>query len=146
MRQTGAVSYDPRSYWVCNVGSRSGRTDHAHQPFAPGARPPQIAGQRRPFMESDDRGVVGMQRRHQAVTAWHVVALPREGSEQAVEHDEDAAVIAVEIFRIGGVVHAMMGGRVEHIFEPTEFRYPFGVQPELVERNKSERPQEMQDR
>ena len=84
-------------------------------------------------MKRDQDRIVRNQRLHQPVAARQVVALGDEGAEQAVEHDQHAAVVAVEILGVDGMVHAMMRRRVEHIFQPAELRDPLGVQPELVE-------------
>jgi hypothetical protein len=56
-----------------------------------------------------------------------------EGSEQAVEHDQHAAKVAVEIGAFAAVVGAMMARGVEHAFERPEADRRLGVQDELVE-------------
>src|SRR5260370_1353104 len=84
-------------------------------------------------MKRDEDGIVGAKRLHQAIAARQIVAFGDEGAEDAVPNDEDAAIIMVEIFGIGRVVHAMMRGRVQHVFEPAELRNPFRVKPELIE-------------
>ena len=84
-------------------------------------------------MEGDDDGIVGAKRLQQTIAARQVVALDDEGAEDAVENDEHPAIVVVEIFGIGRVVHAMMRRRVQDIFEPTKFWNPFRVQPELIE-------------
>jgi hypothetical protein len=55
-------------------------------------------------------------------------------AEQAVPEDEDAAVVLVEVLRVGGVVDAVQGGGVEDALEAAELADELGVQPELVER------------
>ncbi len=84
-------------------------------------------------MKRDEDGIVGAKRLHQAIAARQIVAFGNEGPEDAVPNDEHPTIIVVEVFGIGRVVHAMMRGRVQDIFEPAKLRNPFRVQPELVE-------------
>ena len=84
-------------------------------------------------MKGDDNWIVGEKRLHEAVAARQIVALGNEGAEDAVENDEHPAVIVVDIFGIGRVMHAMMRGRVQYIFEPAKPWNPIRVQPELIE-------------
>ena len=56
-----------------------------------------------------------------------------KGAEHPIEDDQHAAVIAVEVFRVGGVVDAVVRRRVENPFERAELRDPVGMEPELVE-------------
>src|SRR5229473_5188024 len=115
------------------IGSPTGRANEVRPPLPPRARVPQIANERHPFMKRDEDGIVGAKRLHQAIAARQIVAFGDEGAEDAVPNDEDAAIVMVEIFGIGGVVHAMMRGGVEDVYEPAELRNPFRVQPELIE-------------
>ena len=57
-----------------------------------------------------------------------------ERAEEFVPDDERAAVVAVDVFGIGAVLDAMMGGRVEDGFKQTDGADEFGVNPELVKK------------
>jgi hypothetical protein len=54
--------------------------------------------------------MIGEKRLHQVIAAWQIIALSNESAERAVPGDERPAIPVVEIFAIGGVVHAMAGG------------------------------------
>ncbi len=86
-----------------------------------------------PLQQLDPERVVADHRLDQAVAARHVVALAAVGAEQAIEDDQHAAVVGVEVLEVGGVVDAVRRRRVEHVLEPAEARDPGGVDPELVE-------------
>src|ERR1700693_3090398 len=62
-------------------------------------------------------------------------------TEQAVEYDEHATKVRIEIVDIRCVVHAMRRRRIEHIFEPAEFRGPRVMQPKLIKQIKTQRCQ-----
>src|SRR5579864_2326892 len=110
-----------------------GHGDERPQTFAPAPPSPQVSTQRDKFVERDPNRVVRAQRLDKPVAAWDGVILGGEGAEQAVEDDQRAAEILVAIFRVGGMVHAMVRGCVEHPFERPELWYPVGVQDELIE-------------
>ncbi len=59
---------------------------------------------------------------HQPVFQLNPLRLRGKGSEQAIEDDQDAAIIAIEIGFVAGVMHAMSRGRVENIFQRPQFR------------------------
>ena len=69
----------------------------------------------------------------ETVAARHVVALGAVGAEQAIEDDQHAAVVGIEVLEVRGVVHAMGRRRVQQVFEPAELRDPRRVDPELVQ-------------
>jgi hypothetical protein len=57
-----------------------------------------------------------------------------ERSEEPVPDDEDAAEVAVQVAALGGVVDAVVGGRVEGELEPAGHLVDaLGVDPELVD-------------
>ncbi len=57
-----------------------------------------------------------------------------KGPEQTVPDDEGAGIIGVEISRVGGVMDAVVAGRVHDIFKPArQFSNGFGMDPELVD-------------
>src|SRR5258708_6759616 len=110
------------------------RGEQVHPDFARRARRPQVLQKADPGLEVDDQDVVrrlGM--RNQAVVAARVVALGDVVAEQPVEHDQHAAIVGVEIFRIARVMDPVARRRVEHVFEPAEPGDPVGMQPELIE-------------
>jgi hypothetical protein len=78
-------------------------------------------------MESDEDGIVGPQRLHQAIAARQIVTLGDEGAEDAVKDDEHAAVVAVEIFGIGRMVYTVMRRRIQDVFKATKLWDPFRV-------------------
>ncbi|MDT4852964.1 hypothetical protein FQZ97_872180 [compost metagenome] len=92
--------------------------------------------------ELDLEQVVRGDRLHQPVAAGQVGALGDVGAEQAIEHDQHAAVVAVQVLQVRGVVHAVGRGRVEHPFERAELRNPGRVNPELVEQVQREHQQD----
>ncbi|KAI1692846.1 sir2 family domain-containing protein [Ditylenchus destructor] len=96
-------------------------------------RAPEVGAQVRPFVECDAQRVVREQRRGQAIAQPHVASFLCEGAEHPVEHDQHAAVVAVEVFRVRRMVHLVVRWRVQHPFERPQARHPRCVQPELVE-------------
>lgn len=69
-----------------------------------------------------------------AVARAIVVTFGLEGAEQAIPDDEHPGIVAIEVARVGGVVDAVVRGRVHHRLEPA--RHPpdyLGVNPELVD-------------
>ena len=87
----------------------------------------------RPDVEVAPGGVVARERLAHAVDDALVVALLDEGAEQAVPHDQDAAVVAVDAVVVLAVVHAVVGGRDEHPVGPAELADELGVDPVLVQ-------------
>lgn len=90
------------------IGLPTGRAEQARPPIAPRSCVPQITTERDPFVKGDEHGIIGQKRLHQAIAAWQVIALGNESAEDAVPDDEHSAIIMVEIFGIGGVMHAMV--------------------------------------
>ncbi len=56
----------------------------------------------------------------------------REGAEQPVEYDHHAAIVAVEIGLVRGMVEPVVRGCVEHPFERAERADRLGMQEELI--------------
>ena len=100
------------------VRAPPGRADEVADDRAQAARREQVTGERAPLVQLDVQHVVADHRHDQAVAARHVVALGAVGAEQAVEDDQHAAVVGVEVLEVGGVVDAMGRWRVEHVLEP----------------------------
>ena len=70
----------------------------------------------------------------EAVFAGVAMELFLEGAEEAVEDDEGAAVVAVDVQRVGGVVDAVVAGRVEQPLHPSrQLRDGAGVDPKLID-------------
>jgi len=91
-----------------------------------------------PFVERDSNRVERADIRDDAVAGRFCVAFRHERPKQAVPYHEYSGVVAIEVLRIGRVVHPMMRRRIEQIFEPR--RHPphrFGVDPELIEQVES---------
>ncbi|CAL8475911.1 protein of unknown function (plasmid) [Caballeronia sp. S22] len=86
-----------------------------------------------PVLHFDDDRVMRGHRRRQTVDTGLIGALFDVGAEQAIEDDQHAAEVRIEIGRVRCMVHTMRRRRVEHIFEPAELRNPRCVQPELIE-------------
>ena len=61
------------------------------------------------------------------------LVLALERAEEAVPHDEDAAVVAVDVAAVAAVVDPVVRGRVEHLLRPAQLADRLGVDPELVE-------------
>jgi len=113
------------------VGPPGGRAEQVADRLSSCARAQQVLGDLEPLVERDPDRVVRDQRRHQPVAARQVAAFGGKGAEQAVEHDQHAAVVLVDVVGVRGVMDAMVRGRVEDVFQPAQLRHPFGMQPEL---------------
>ena len=83
-------------------------------------------------------------------SGMHIVALGGKGTEEPIEHDRHAAVVAVEIFRVGGMVHPVVrrpvedpltveGGAVEPVRRPADLRHA-GGQRRVARREEIEMP------
>ena len=70
----------------------------------------------------------------QSITERLVRRRVREGAEQAIEHDQYAAVILVEAGLVRCVVHAMVCRRVEYLLERTQPRCKLGMDEEPIGR------------
>src|SRR6185437_2332032 len=92
----------------------------------------EICKQPLPFAERGGKHAWRGQRMRQSVADRHIGFLLAQSSEQSVEYDQHPAVIAVQIFGIAAVVHAMMRGRIEYPFQRTEPADYFGVQKKLI--------------
>lgn len=101
-------------------------------PLAPAVRRPHVPGDRGVLVRRDAQRVVGGDVLGEPVDG--PLRLPGEGAEEPVPQDQDAAEVPVEIAALGGVVHAVVGGRVQYVLErPGQLVDPFGVHPELVD-------------
>ena len=56
-----------------------------------------------------------------------------KGAKQPVPEDEQAAIVAVEVAVVLGVMHPVVGRRNEDPFVPAELWYMLGMHPELVD-------------
>ena len=104
------------------------------------ARMPAVARQRGVDLEVGPQRVPAAQRAARAVDAGLVVVLSLEGAEQAVPDDQDAAVVAVEVAVVDGVVHAVVARRAEPAVEPAELADLLGVDPDTGRAGRSARP------
>ena len=95
-------------------------------------------------MQVGPDGVPAPERRGDAVDGLFL--LGDIGAEQAVPHDQDPAVVAVDVFRVAAVVHAVVRRRVEDPFQRAEPADRARVDPELVERVDGRHGQEHQRR
>ena len=95
---------------------------------------PAVAEECAGLVEGDRDRVMRAERLDDAVARRVGFQFGHEAAEQFVPDDEDASIVGVEIARIGGVMDAVMGGRVHHRLEPA--RHPadgLGMDPELVD-------------
>jgi hypothetical protein len=98
----------------------------------PGAGRPEVAPQLGvgPVLQGDQ--VVGVHRGRQPV--GRAVQLRLERAERAVPHDQDAAVVAVQVERVRSVVHPVVGRGVEDEIDwPGQLPDQLGVHEELVD-------------
>ena len=101
--------------------------------FTPAACEPQVVEHADPGMGGDPQRVVVVQQLDQTMARRHVHASTAEGASQLVERDQRNAVVAAEVVRIAGVVHAMMLRRAEQELDRArQFADQFGMQPELA--------------
>ncbi len=103
---------------------------------APALRARRVAEHRDPFVEGQAQRVVAARRSkcalsHDAVLARHRRVFLHEAAEQLVPHDQHAGVVAIDVFRIARVVHPVVRGRVEHVFDPPQLPDCLGVHEEL---------------
>ncbi|MNS94965.1 hypothetical protein D3C72_1292010 [compost metagenome] len=77
----------------------------------------------------------------QAVAAGLFFTLFHVGAEQAVEDDQHAAVVGIQVIHIRGMVHAVRRRGVEYFLEPAQLGDPGGMQPELVQQVQAQRGQ-----
>lgn len=115
------------------VRQPAGRTQHEADCIGDALRPHHILHETRPMLQFHDHRIMRSCRRREAVDAGLFSAFLHIGAEQPVEDNQHAAEVGIEIGGIRGVMNAVRRRRVEHIFEPAEFRNPGGVQPELIE-------------
>jgi hypothetical protein len=92
-------------------------------------------------LEFDDERIARARRCRETVAARLVGTFFHIRAEQAVEYDEHAAKVRIEIIDVRCMVHAMRGRRIEHVFEPPEFWRPRVMQPELIEQIETQRRQ-----
>ena len=103
---------------VFQFGGEIGRTLH-------------IAPQGFEFVHGDFNGMIGINVIRNAIDGFLALVFFLERAEQPVPDDEDARVVAVEVEVVGGVMDAVVRGRVENPFERTELADELRVWPEL---------------
>ena len=91
-----------------------------------------VVEHRDPFAECDPQRVEGPLAADQPVAERLIRRRLCERAEQAIEYDQDAAVILVEAGLVRRVMHAMVRRRVEHEFERTQPRCKLGMDEELI--------------
>ena len=77
--------------------------------------------------------VPALEQATRAVDAGLLVVLGLVSAEEPVPDDENAAVVAVQIALVDGMVHAVIAGRAEPAVEPAQLLDLLGMHPELVE-------------
>ena len=77
--------------------------------------------------------VEGTQGPPDAVDGWIALEFFLEGAEKPVPDDEQAAIVAIDVARVLGVVHPVIGRRDEDPFVPPELADVLRVDPELVD-------------
>lgn len=96
-------------------------------------RRPEVLRDADPFVKHTPQQVERTQLPHNTVTNFFAFDFFSERPEHAVPDDEGPRKIAVEITRVGCMMHAVMAWAIHDIFEPArEFADGFGVDPELV--------------
>ena len=99
---------------------------------APAGCCPCVAEHFHPFMKCDAHGIVGVNVGREAETDRIRSAFGFEGAEELVPDDERAAMVAVDIARIGAVMNAVVRRSVENRFQRTKRANQLRVNPELV--------------
>ncbi len=84
-------------------------------------------------LEVGPHRIPAAQRTARAVVARMLAELRLEAAEQPIPHHQDAAVVAVEVDVVDGVVHAVVRRRAEPAVEPAEPVDLARVHPELVQ-------------
>ena len=92
---------------------------------------PRLADHRGPVVEVGPHRVPAGEGRRRAVGRLLLFDLKR--AKDAIPDDQDARVVSIEVLGIGPVVHAVVGGRVEHGLERTHAPDQPGVDPKLIE-------------
>ena len=80
------------------------------QAQAPGLLGRHVPEHRTPLVRIQPEQVVGRERVLQAVVDRFALGLER--AEEAIPHDEDPRVVAVEVLRVGAVVDAVVAGEL----------------------------------
>ncbi len=106
--------------------------EDASGPLAPGVGGADVPGDGGVLVGGDAQRVVGGDVLREPVDG--PLDLRREGPEHPVPDDQDAAVVAVQVAALRGVVDAVVGRRVEDVLEGArQLADPLGVHPELVD-------------
>lgn len=109
----------------------SGRAEEVAQALFPAQIISEKIGEHRsPFMEYDMIGALDFQWGGQAIFDGFIVFFVQfflECSEHAVPYDEKHAHVFVEVQYIGCVMHPVMGGGYQNIFQPAQFAHMFRV-------------------
>jgi hypothetical protein len=95
---------------------------------------PDVTKHINPLVEGNAERIVGVDILGEAETGRVVGIFSLKCAEQFVPDDERAAVVAVDVLGIGGVMDAVVSGRVEDEFKGTYGTDQFGMNPELVEK------------
>ena len=87
-----------------------------------------------PFVKSNPQGIVAMNVLGQAEAGLIIGVFRLERVEKSIPDDKYASRIAVNIFGIASVMHAVVRRRVEYEFEGAYRTDQFGMNPELVKK------------
>lgn len=115
------------------VVAPGGVAENVLQFVAPARRGPGVVEHGNPFVEGDAKRIVSLDIFGEAEADGVSGIFRLEGAEKLVPDDEGAAMVAVDVARIGTVVDAMVRRRVEDRFERAHRTNEFGVNPELIE-------------
>src|SRR4051794_4479076 len=94
--------------------------ENVAEALAPGPRPGHVARDGDDLVRENSSETERLDVLRQTVD--DPLALRLEGAEEAVPHDEDAAVVPVDVLRIRPVVNAVMRRRVEDELDPPRQR------------------------
>src|SRR5258707_13713589 len=109
MRQWRSLSITPHPPSTPHPGLGCPARRHDKEPHAvePGFRGPGVLRHVPELAEHDLERVPRLDRMDEAIADLDRVGLLDIAAEQPVEDDEDAAIVAVEIFLVAGMMHAM---------------------------------------
>ena len=68
-----------------------------------------------------------------AVYRFFVLALIAKRAEQTIPDNEKPAVVLIDVARVFGVVHAMIGGRDQQVIQHTQPIHMLGMHPKLID-------------
>ena len=94
---------------------------------------PGITEKDKQVLKIDGDGVPGLHRTGDAINGRNVRQFRLEGTEELIPEDKDSTEILVEVFRIDGMMHAVMSWRHDNMLQETQVTDVAGMIPELRE-------------